>query len=47
MKASTIIMTPDVLQAKSLWGKGEGKKTTKTASACQKQTGTFIQKEGR
>lgn len=26
MKASTIIMTPDVLQAKSLWGKGRGKK---------------------
>jgi len=26
MKVSTIIMTPDVLQAKSLWAQGEGKK---------------------
>ena len=26
MKASTIIMTPAVLQAKSLWGKGSEKK---------------------
>lgn len=29
MKASTIIMTPDVLQAKSLWRKGKGKKPKK------------------
>lgn len=26
MKASTTIMTPDALQAKSLWGKGREKK---------------------
>lgn len=43
MKASTIIMTPDVLQAKSLWEKEKKLKIF----TCLKETGTFTQRKGR
>lgn len=43
MKASSIIMTPDVLQQKPLWGKGEENKNLHLSN----ETGTFIQRKGR